>query len=115
MLKLTASLALTVVFFLGTALCGGGFLEHACDCTQGNEEQCQHESECPDDPCSVSAPLAERSLAAGLQRELPPRERDFVGELVLLRVSIGTTAANPPDSSVRSMLPYAPSDRPLLS
>lgn len=47
--------ALALIFGLWTlfaapTLCTAGVLEHPCDC--GKQEDCSHESECGQDPCS---------------------------------------------------------------
>jgi hypothetical protein len=111
MTRFATSCLLALALFLAPALCGGGMLEHACEC--GNDVQCHHEEACPDDPCSAFTRSgeqdAEASLTCGAFTQ-PAASTPWDSELESARNRWSSPPAPPPD---RSSLPYAQSDRPL--
>ncbi len=106
---------MTFALFLVPSLCVGGLLEHACDCSEEEEDhQCQHEDSCESDPCSENLALPpHQDVLAALDFEWP-----WVPKVVLtwgieenaLGQWLGSVPPLPPD---RSSLPYELSDRPL--
>ena len=103
----TALLCLTIgTVLLSPVLCLGGVLEHACEC-ENEQAACQHEDDCPGDPCSVPlsagdpggpGPLA-TSLSAWSSAALDPGRSIAPSSSAMVEVA--------------RKLPYPPSDRPL--
>ncbi len=105
------------------ALCAAGVIGHTCDCVSesacvcqtddGHDSGCGHESECPDDPCSIHVVR-------------PERQNDNTAPVLLPVASITTILAviHQPASLVLpagiyempdgTKLPFPPSDLPLL-
>lgn len=115
MVRLLKSLLLVCMFFAGPALCFGGLVKHACECTQsGTEQECQHEDSCSDDPCTTLVVQQDRDVRDLLDVEwflVTPLRVPFDLEPDSKRCFWALIPPMPPD---RSNLPYPQSDRPLL-
>lgn len=114
MARLTTTLLLLCALILGPALCLGGLLEHACECGSAASVACEHEQECPDDPCASVVRVEEHDAQANFK---------FAGLQVLVAVlaldaelasESRPSPSKPPQLPGRSNLPYAQSDRPQL-
>ncbi len=111
MLRLATLLLLALSLFLGPALCGGGLLDHACEC--GEDVSCGHEDDCAADPFQIGIPAGQHELlpdagaAAVCALNLPRWEDPWIADGLSRRVQVW------PPPPRRSSLPYQASDRPL--
>ena len=112
MTRFFSSLLFAWALFVGPALCMGGLLEHDCPCDQ--EEQCEHEESCPDDPCETFASPGARVVNGCVDLEildvplaLPGTDLGARAPWLLTRWQTSL----PPD---RPNWPYISQNRPLL-